>query len=93
MITKTFDDIRKNRAKFAREVEYVKETAIDDVIDERVERAHSQFVRETIEELEEAADMVQKLSVEDEIATESTEIQRLLDAEENITFNEMVGIQ
>jgi len=93
MITKTYDDIRKEKAKFARNVEYIRETSLDDMIDERVERAHSQYVRETIEELEEAANMVNRLEIEDEVAVESVEIQRLLDAEENITFNEMVGIQ
>lgn len=93
MITKTFDDIKKERAKFARDVEYIRETAIDDVLDERVERAHAQFERETIEELEEAATMLDRLNTDDEAMTESTEIQKLLDAEENITFNEMVGIE
>lgn len=93
MITKTFDDIRKERAKFARNVEYIRETANDDVIDERVEKAHSQYVRETIQELEEAAGMVNRLETDDEAMVESVEIQRLLDAEENISFNEMVGIE
>lgn len=93
MMTKTYDDIRKAKAIFAREVEYIKETAADDIIDERVERANSQFVKESIDELEEAVTMVERLDIEDEIAVESVEVQRLLDAEENITFNEMAGIQ
>ena len=93
MLTMTYDSIREQKAKFARNVEYIKETAIDDVIDERVERAHSQYVGETVEELEEAASMLNKLSIDDEVMTESTEVQRLLNAEENISFNEMVGIE
>lgn len=93
MITKTFDEIRKERAKFARDVEYIRETAIDDVIDERVERAHSQYVNETIQELEEAAGLVNQLNVDDEVMAESVEIKRLLDAENNISFDEMIGLE
>lgn len=93
MLINTFDYIRAQKAKFVRDVEYLKETAIDDVIDERVEKAESQYVRESIEELEEAVDMVNRLEIDDEIATESVEVKRILDAEDNITFNEMVGIE
>lgn len=93
MLTSTYDSIREQKAKFVRDVEYLKETSLDDMIDERVETAQSQFVRETIEELEEAASMVNRLSIDDEIAIESAEVQRLLDTETNISFNEMVGIE
>ena len=93
MLEKTYDYMRNQRARFARQVEYVKETAIDDVIDERIERAESMYETETIEELEEAVEMLNKLDIDDETIQESAEIERLLNAEENITFNEMIGIQ
>ena len=49
--------------------------------------------QELEKELEEAVEMVNKLSVEDEIAMEHVELERLLSATENVTFNEMVGIE
>ena len=93
MLEKTYDYMRNQRARFAHQVEYVKETAIDDTIDERIERAESMYKTETIEELEEAVGMLNKLDIDDETIQESAEIDRLLNAEDNVTFNEMIGIQ
>lgn len=93
MLTNTIEAIRTERAKFIRDVEYIKETAKDDVLDNRMEVAESLYVRESVEELEEAADMVKKLSSEEDVVAESTEVETILNAEENITFNEMIGIE
>lgn len=93
MLTNTIDAIRKDRAKFARDIEYLKEMARDDELDLRVERAEEAYGTETIEELEEAADMVNQLTIEDEMAMESVEIETILNAEEDLTFDEMVGIK
>ena len=93
MLTNKIDQIRESKARFAREVEYLKETALDDMIDERIEEAESQYVRETMEELEEAADMVNKLSGEEDVVAESVEIEKILNATEDITFEEMCGIE
>ena len=93
MLTSTSDFIREQKARFARDVEYIRETALDDVIDERTEVALSKYETETVDELKEAAYMVNRLEIGDEVMSESTEIQRILDAKENITFEEMVGIE
>ena len=93
MLTSSLDAIREERAKFARDVEYLKETAIDDVIDQRIEVAESQYVRETISELEEAVEMVNRLPEDIDVMEESAEIERILNAETDLTFNEMVGIE
>ena len=39
MLTNPIESIKLENAKFARNVEYLKETAIDDVLDDRVEGA------------------------------------------------------
>ena len=93
MLATVMDSIRTNNAKFARNVEYLKEAANDDIIDERVEVADTHFRRETIDELEEAANMVEKLSPEVDLVQESAEINRILNATENITFEEMIGLE
>ena len=93
MLTSSLDAIREEKAKFARDVEYLKETALDDIVDQRVEVAESQYVRETIEELEEAVAMVNRLPEDVDVVEESAEVERILNAETDITFNEMVGIE
>ena len=93
MLTSTIDSIREDNARFAREVEYIRETALDDVIDQRIEVAERQFDNETIEELEEAVDMVKRLSNDEDVVEEAAEIEKILNAEGDITFNEMVGIE
>ena len=93
MLTNTIDSIREEKAKFARDIEYLKETAMDDIIDSRVEAAESQYVRETIEELEEAVSMVDRLPADTDMVAESAEVNRILNAETDLTFNEMVGIE
>ena len=93
MLTNTIDSIREEKAKFARDIEYLKETAMDDIIDSRVEAAESQYVRETIEELEEAVSMVDRLPADTDMVTESAEVNRILNAETDLTFNEMIGIE
>lgn len=93
MLTTTMDSIRRKNASFARDVEYIKETALDDEIDVRTEMADGQFRRETVEELVEAADMVKKLDDTEDPVQEATEIDRILNATENLTFEEMAGIE
>lgn len=93
MLANPIDTIRENKARFLRDVEYLKETAIDDMIDERTEVAESVYETEKMEELIEAAEMVNKLSGDEDVVTESEEVQRILDAKEDMTFEEMVGIE
>lgn len=94
MLKSSLEALQESRAKFAREVEYLRETAVDDVVDERTEEAESTIVEESMEELAEALEMVDSMPInmDTEIALESEEVQRILDAEDNITFDEMVGI-
>lgn len=93
MLTSTIDSIKRENAIFARDTEYLKETALDDMIDERMESVEDQFDPETIEELEEAVHMVEQLSGDIDPVMESAEIDRILNAEDDISFNEMAGIE
>lgn len=93
MLNNVLDDLKRQRASFARDIEYLKETAIDDEIDERMEVAESLFVNESSDELVEAAAMLNKLSGDVDEVMESAEIDRILNAEEDLTFEEMAGIE
>lgn len=90
MLNNSIDEIREERAKFAQKIEYLKETALDDVVDELTESAESEYERETMEELTEAADMLKSVSVDDELKEESVELDRILKSEDDITFEEMM---
>lgn len=92
MLSGSLETIKMERAKFARDVEYQKEIAFDDYIDERTEIAESLINKETIEELQEAADMVNRLSGEVNMVAENAEIERIMNAESDLTFDEMIGI-
>lgn len=95
MLTSTLEAIREEKARFSRDVEYLKETYIDDAVDIAFESAESEFVTESVEELEEAMEILESMEIDNEVeeAVEDEEIQRILDAEDNITFNEMVGLE
>ena len=91
MLTVTIDSILYNRAKMAREIEYLKESAIEDLIDERTEAGESLYIRETPEELIEALELDKKMTTDDSFA-ESTEIENILSATDDLTFDEMCGL-
>ena len=92
MLVSPIEDIRRANAEFARDVEYLKETALDDQLDDRIAIAESQFEAETIEELEEALELVKRLPDEEDVVEEKAEVDRILSADKNLTFDEMVGI-
>ena len=91
MLTSTINNIAYDRAKRAREIEYIKEIAKDDVVDERVLAAESTIIKETTYDYLEAAELLDSIS-DDDTALESAEIDRILSAEDDITFNEMADI-
>jgi hypothetical protein len=92
MLTTTIDSINYNRARFAREVEYAKESVNEDILDERTEAAESLFIKETPEELMEAVEFGKSLTSEETVA-ESTEIDRILNADHDLTFEEMCNLE
>lgn len=93
MMSNVMDDIRMERAAFARDVEYVKEIANDDVIDDRLQVAESQYFKETVEEMEDAAQWVRRLDVSDMDKRDAAEVSRILEATEDLSFDEMIGIE
>lgn len=93
MLNNVLDNLKRERAEFARDVEYLRETALDDVLDERVETAESLFVKESSDELIEASEMLKKLNADEDATMEAAEIDKIMNATENLTFNEMAGIE
>ena len=64
MLRSSLVALQESRAKFARDVEYLRETALDDAIDERTDAAESTVVAESVDELTEALEMVDSMPVD-----------------------------
>ena len=92
MLTGILESVKRDRAKSARNIEYLREMAREDVVDDRTEVAESQYVKETIEDYKEAAEMINQLPSDDS-KEEAAEIQRIMEATDDITFDEMIGIE
>lgn len=92
MLTGILESVKRDRAKSARNIEYLREMAREDVVDDRTEVAESQYVKETIEDYNEAAEIIDQLSSDDS-KEEAAEIQRIMEATDDITFDEMIGIE
>ncbi len=94
MLGDIVDNLRVERAEFARDVEYLKEFTSEDKIDACIESAESLYFKETAEELKEAAEWADRIKVEtaDDKIEDEEEVQRILEATEDITFDEMINL-
>ena len=91
MLDKTVNTIIRDRAVFARELEYIKEMAKDDLIDDCLELAENNYVKESLDELMEAKEAIDKMSGEDSIS-EEREVNNILEATEDLTFDQMIDL-
>ena len=90
MLDNAINSIRKERAALAREIEYIRESMEDDKLDEIMESVEGS---DSKAELIEAAAYANSVDVtEEETAIESVEIDRILNADHDITFDEMIGL-
>lgn len=90
MLDNAINSIRKERAALAREIEYMRESMEDDKLDEIMESVEGS---DSKAELIEAAAYANSVDVtEEETAIESVEIDRILNADHDITFDEMIGL-
>ncbi len=90
MIENAVDKIRRKRATFLHEVAFVREMANEDIIADRVDKAESQYIKESLSDLMEAKDIINQMPSDD--SDDQREINMLLEATEDISFDEMIGI-
>ncbi len=93
MLNSILDNIKLERAKFARDVEYLTEMSIEDEVDDILEAAEEEVLGtlETSDMLLEAAAELDKISDED-TEFSNGEIQRIMEATEDMTFDEMIDL-
>lgn len=94
MLNTILDNIKLERAKFARDVEYLTEEAIQDEVDDATELAEESVLGyiETSDELLEAAEVLESMSANDEVSA-NEELQRILEATDDMTFDEMIDVE
>ena len=91
MLISPLENMKRQRAEIAREIEYLKESVLDDELDDRLIVAEEQYVRESVKEYEEAKKELNLIS-ESEDVSKNKEIDRILNADHNLTFDEMIGL-
>lgn len=95
MLSTILESLEEDRAKFVRELEYIKEDMKESELADYTEYAeHTQYRESTEEikgEIEEAVEVLKQIDPDDSLM-EMEEIHRILTADHNLTFDEMVGI-
>lgn len=92
MILNSIDKLRRKRAEFARNVEYTKEAAFGEMDDELFDLAESHYLTDDMDAMDfnEFVKFDDALTEEDEDA--DVEINRILEATEDLSFDEMIGV-
>lgn len=90
MLTGTLNKIREEKASRLRDVEYIREMAQEDAIDDRLFDLDLKMVNESGNIYAESAETVEQIPTDDSFRTE--EINRILNADHNLSFDEMLGI-
>ena len=91
MLISPLENMKHERAERAREIEYLKESVLDDELDSRLTVAEELYVRESVEDFEEAKEELSLISESEDVAKEQ-EIERILNADHDLTFDEMIGL-
>ena len=91
MIVGTLNKIREERANRVRDIEYIREMAVEDAIDDRLFDLEMRTVTETENIYAESAETVEQIPTDDSFRQE--EVDRILNADHNLSFDEMLGIE
>lgn len=90
MLKKLSDSIKRKNAEFIRDVEYIKETAYEDMLDERMESFMEDVSELSMGEIRNDLDSLNELT--DEPEQDEAEVQRIMNADRDLSFNDMIGV-
>ena len=90
MLTGTLNKIREERAARIRDIEYIREMVFEDAIDDRLFDIELMNLKESGNIYAEAAETIKSIPTDNSFRDE--EIKRILNADRNLTFDEMLGI-
>ena len=89
-----FDSLKKRRAMYAHTMAYLHESTIEDSIDDCTEKVERKYMRESneLEAFQEAAQMLEEMPEAFE-HEDAAEINRMMEATEDLSFDKMIGIK
>lgn len=93
MLMPVLKSISEERANIARDIEYMREMSNDAYMSNRILEVEAALkpMMESVEE-EEAAEIMNNLVCESD-ETKDEEIKRILESKEDLTFDQMIGIE
>ncbi len=91
MLTGTLNKIREEKAARIRDIEYIREMSQEDAIDDRLFDIEMKNVKESGNIYAESAETVNQIPTDDSFKQE--EINRILNSNHNLTFDEMIGVE
>lgn len=90
MLTGTLNKIREEKASRLRDLEYIREMAIEDSIDDRLFDLELRMVKDSGNIYAESAQTVEQIPADESFRQD--EINRILNADRNLSFDDMIGI-
>lgn len=90
MLTGILNEIRHERAAKSREIEYIREDASSFAEDERLLQIDDRMLDPDDKEYEDLAEVIDQIELSDE--EEEAELERIMNADHDLTFDEMAGI-
>ena len=90
MLNGISDSIKRKNAEFIRDVEYIKEMAYEDALDDRLNCCTDDTPNLSMSSISNDVKFIDNL---EETPEESeAEVQRIINTDRNLTFNDMIGL-
>lgn len=90
MLNGISDSIKRKNAEFIRDVEYIKEMAYEDALDDRLNCCTDDTPNLSMSSISNDVRFIDNL---EETPEESeAEVQRIMNSDRNLTFNDMIGL-
>lgn len=90
MLNGISDSIKRKNAEFIRDVEYIKEMAYEDALDDRLSCCTDDTPNLSMSSISDDVKFIDNL---EETPEESeAEVQRIMNTDRNLTFNDMIGL-
>lgn len=91
MLDMSINSFREEKAKFIRDIEYLREMSDDDFTDSTMNYLESIYGEsDSYEDYKELSDMMESIEIDEN--DEKNEIQKILESTDDISFDDMLGV-
>lgn len=90
MLNGISDSIKRKNAEFIRDVEYIKEMAYEDALDDRLNCCTDDTPDLSMSTISDDVKFID--SLEETPEESEAEVQRIMNSDRNLTFNDMIGL-